>query len=150
MPKDKDTKTAQTTIYRLIAAGQLARQALVLPLAEWDLQAGDDAIILDLAEQGPATRTDLGHATGLNGAQLDALMVRLCNLDLVETLKGEDTAEPLWCLTPKGQSAANHLRQTWQQLEEALTGELSATKHKKLRRTLKRFVELLSLQAQKP
>lgn len=145
MPKHKDTKTAQTTIYRLIAAAQLARQALVLPLGEWNLQVGDDAIVLDLAERGPATRSDLSQSTGLAGAHLDARVLRLINLDLVEAVKSDDTADPLLCLTPKGEGVADHLRLSWQQLEEALTGELSQKRHKKLRQTLKRFVDLLSL-----
>jgi hypothetical protein len=47
--------SASSTLYRLIEAGQLAHQALLVPLVERGLEAGDDAVLFILAERHGAT-----------------------------------------------------------------------------------------------
>ena len=63
---------AGSTLYRLIEAGHLARQALLAPLADRGLEAGDDAILLGLADPAGVSTQALIAFTGLPREHLDA------------------------------------------------------------------------------
>lgn len=133
--------TNRTTLYRLIEAGHLARQAVLLPLVEHNLLAGDDAILLAIAETGQLDIDQLCDVTGFPRAALDERLTHLGREDLI--VLSPDT---LITLTGSGSEIAARIRGHWKNIEAALTGELKHADHKKLRRTLKRFSALLNLQ----
>lgn len=130
---------ARTTLYRLIEAGHLARQRMLVPLYERGLEAGDDALLFALDAPDGVSEAALREVTGLNEV---ALEMRLVRLEEAGILAREGTTVRL---TQSGGEVAVILDAQWQQLEEALTGELSHKHHKKLRKILKRFVALLGL-----
>src|SRR5690606_8422272 len=73
----------RSILYRLIEAGQLARRALLVPLGERGLEAGDDAILLMLRRHPGAAEADLAVALGLDVAVLHDRLRRLFARDLL-------------------------------------------------------------------
>jgi len=146
MPK----RTARTDLYRLIFAGHLARQALLAPLARLGLAAGDDAVLLALAEAGKSgmPATELAEATGMPDPMLAKRLERLIEFDQVERCALGPDLTPGVDLTGAGRDNAEVLLAHWLRLEDALMGELSRKDRKKLRRILKRFNALLALQVE--
>lgn len=136
---------SRSILYRLIEAGQLTRQALLVPLRERGLEPGDDAVLFTLHREGGATEADLAQETGLEGAALENRIARLIERDLVARVAVGPELTPGLALTERGDRLREHLAGNWEELEAALLGELSAKKRKKLRKTLARFVELLRL-----
>ena len=135
---------AKTTLYRLIEAGHLARQKMLVPLHERGLEAGDDALLFGLSDPKGATEEDLLQLTGLSPLALEMRLVRLEQSDVIERLAvGPDLSQGVR-LTDKGREIASILEANWQLLEDALIGELDQKNHKGLRKILKRFVKLLS------
>ncbi len=57
--------SASSTLYRLIEAGQLAHQALLVPLVERGLEAGDDAMLFVLSSKRGATEDELAAELGM-------------------------------------------------------------------------------------
>lgn len=134
----------RSALYRLIQAGQLAHQALLVPVLEKGLEPGDDAVLFVLGRSG-TTETDLAAELGL---PLDALRTRLNRLvdrDMVARQAVGSQLEPGFALTERGMRIRNSLADHWAQLEEALLGELKPKQRRRFGQALGRFVELLRL-----
>ncbi len=136
---------AKTTLYRLIEAGHLARQRMLTPLYEHGLEPGDDAVLFAITEPAGMTEMDLKAITGLDGVALDMRLIRLEAAGILDRCAVGPHLAPGARLTERGRAVADTLEGQWQQLEEALTGELAAKDRKALRKMLKRFVKLLRL-----
>ena len=136
--------SSRSTLYRLIEAGQLAHQALLLPLMERGLEPGDDAILFELGRSG-TTEAALAAELGLSDAALEARMSRLQDRGLVTRQAVGPELAPGVALTERGIRIRNGLTEHWTQLEEALMGELKPKQRKKLAGWLSRFVDLLRL-----
>ena len=136
--------SSRSTLYRLIEAGQLAHQALLIPLRERGLEPGDDAVLFELARSG-TTEAALADQLGLSEDALEIRVERLIGRELVtRQAVGPQLAAGL-ALTERGVRIRNALADHWAQLEEALMGELKPKHRKRFADTLKRFVELLRL-----
>jgi len=137
--------SASSTLYRLIEAGQLAHQALLVPLVERGLEPGDDAVLFVLSAKHGATEAQLVEELGLSRAAVDIRLVRLAERDLISRRAiGPDLA-PGIALTERGERIRSLLAENWTELENALLGELKKKKRAWLGETLGRFVELLRL-----
>ena len=134
----------QSTLYRLIEAGQLAHKALLLPLVEHGLEPGDDAILFELERSG-TTEAALAAEFGVPQDALLGRLHRLIERGLVRRQAVGPELAPGLALTDRGVRIRNGLADHWAQLEEALLGELKPKQRKKLGDHLRRFVELLSL-----
>lgn len=139
MPKNP-TKTAT---YQMIEAGQLARAALVRPLVELGLEAGDDALIFALERETTLADTELAAITGLPPAQLLPRLDRLIRLDLITRADAVETGPSGSRLTEKGADLRDKLMRNWQELDKALLGELKPKHQKRIKKILGRFVGLL-------
>jgi DNA-binding MarR family transcriptional regulator len=136
---------ARSTLYRLIEAGQLARRALLVPLLDRNLEAGDDAIIFALRSRLGATEAALAEELDLEPEVLDPRLARLAEREIItRQAVGPDLAPGL-ALTERGERICEVLSANWEQLEEALFDELDDKKRKSLDKALRRFVELLRL-----
>ncbi|PXA99248.1 hypothetical protein DMC47_04450 [Nostoc sp. 3335mG] len=131
-----------SALYRLIAAGQLAHRALLVPLKERGLEPGDDAVLFELGRSG-TTETGLAEALGLTAEMLAPRLARLIERDLVERRAVGSELIPGVALTDRGVRIRNSLADHWNQLEDALLGELKPKQRKKFSRILQRFEELL-------
>jgi len=138
---------SQTTLYRLIEAGQMARHTLLRPLGELGLEAGDDAIILALPKAGPLANEMLCAGTGLSADALEPRLQRLVDLGLVDRVELEARGEliPGIVLSVKGSEVRKKLRAHWQELEDALMGELKPKQRRRLEAIMARFGDLLVL-----
>jgi DNA-binding MarR family transcriptional regulator len=136
--------SARSTLYRLIEAGQLAHKALLVPLLERGLEPGDDAVLFVLGRAG-TTEAELGVELGLEGEALERRLQRLCERELVARQAVGPELQPGLALTERGERIKDILAGNWQELENALLGELKKKQRKRLGNTLKRFVELLRL-----
>ena len=134
--------SSRSTLYRLIEAGQLAHQALLLPLRERGLEPGDDAILFELGRSG-TTEAQLAAGLGLSEVALATRLSRLFDREMVTRQAVGPELAPGVALTERGVRIRNGLADHWTQLEEALMGELKPKQRKKLADRLKRFVELL-------
>lgn len=136
---------ARSTLYRLIEAGQLAHKALLVPLLDRGLEAGDDAVIFVLHAELGSSEAALAEQLGLEPDALQPRLERLIERDIVarQTI-GPDLTEGL-ALTERGARIREVLAANWEQLEEALFADLDQKKRKGLSKALKRFVELLRL-----
>lgn len=136
--------SARSTLYRLIEAGQLAHKALLVPLRERGLEPGDDAVLFVLGRSG-TTEAELGAELGLDGEALEKRLARLCERELVARQAVGPELQPGLALTERGERIKSILAGNWQELENALLGELKKKQRKRLGETLKRFVDLLRL-----
>jgi len=136
--------SARSTLYRLIEAGQLAHKALLVPLLERGLEPGDDALLFALGRSG-MTETDLGAELGLEGEALERRVQRLSERELVARQAVGPQLRPGLALTERGERIKSILAGNWQELENALLGELKKKQRKRLGAELKRFVDLLRL-----
>ncbi|KKC37230.1 hypothetical protein WH87_11715 [Devosia epidermidihirudinis] len=136
--------SSRSTLYRLIEAGQLAHKALLTPLVERGLEPGDDAILFELGRSG-TTEAQLGNELGLSDEALAWRLSRLTERGLVTAQAVGPELAPGIALTERGARIRNGLADHWNQLEEALMGELKNKQRKKLGAALKRFVDLLRL-----
>lgn len=136
----------RSVLYRLIEAGQLARHALLVPLEARGLEAGDDAILFLLRDRLGAGETDIGAALGTSPEALAPRLRRLHHRGLIEPRAVGATLAPGFALTPEGERLRRTLEENWDQLEDALVGELTRKKRRGLRRMLERFVTLLDLE----
>lgn len=134
---------ARSTLYRLIEAGQLAHRALLVPLRDRGLEPGDDAILFTLHKKLGATEQSLGEALGLTPGVLAPRLERLIERDVVERRAVGPDLTPGLALTERGERLREVLTAHWQQLEEALYGDLDKKPRKHVDKALKRFVELL-------
>lgn len=146
-PDQMTKRASKTMIYRLIAAGHLARHALAAPLASHGLEPGDDAILLSLCDNGTGlTTVELADQSGLEMDALADRLARLEQLGLITPAAVGATLEPGQRLTAEGDKVCTELTEHWQRLEGALIGELSDKKRKRLKSILKRFVSLLEME----
>lgn len=136
--------SSRSSLYRLIEAGQLAHQALLVPLRERGLEPGDDAILFELARSG-TTEHALVAQLGLPMDGLDQRLDRLIDRELVVRQAVGPELAPGLALTERGMRIRDVLADHWAQLEDALMGELKPKHRKKFTRTIKRFVQLLRL-----
>jgi DNA-binding MarR family transcriptional regulator len=137
--------SASSTLYRLIEAGQLAHQALLVPLVERGLEAGDDAVLFVLAQRHGATDAVLAAELGTSPDAVTARINRLIERDLVVRRAIGPELAPGLALTDRGERIRALLADNWAELENALLGELKKKKRKWLAETLDRFVDLLRL-----
>jgi DNA-binding MarR family transcriptional regulator len=133
-----------STLYRLIQAGQLARQALLAPLAARGLEAGDDAVLLGLAQAGGATNASLSEFTGISEDNLDAILRRLEDRGLLLRLAVGPEMEPGARLSQQGHLTRQAIEEHWLHLEAALAEDLGDKRHGHLRKGLKRIIALLN------
>ena len=131
-----------SVLYRLIAAGQLAHKALLVPLKERGLEPGDDAILFELGRSG-TTEQSLADELGLSLDSLTPRLSRLIERDLIDRRAVGPELVPGVALTERGIRIRNSLADHWAQLEEALLGELKPKQRKKFGQILKRFTDLL-------
>ena len=136
--------SANSTLYRLIEAGQLAHKSLLMPLLERGLEPGDDAVLFLLGKAG-MTPNQLSGEVGETGEGFGARIARLIDRGLVVRQAVGSELTPGLALTERGDRIRAVLVDNWAELENALLGELHDKKRKSLRKTLKRFVELLRL-----
>lgn len=131
-----------SVLYRLIAAGQLAHKALLVPLKERGLEPGDDAILFELGRSG-TTEQDLANELGLPLDMLGPRLTRLFERDLIDRRAVGPELVPGVALTERGIRIRNSLADHWAQLEEALLGELKPKHRKRFGQILRRFTDLL-------
>lgn len=136
--------SANSTLYRLIEAGQLARKSLLVPLLERGLEPGDDAVLFLLGKAG-ATENELSGEVGETAEAFAVRLNRLIDRGLVVRQVVGPELSPGLVLTERGDRIRAVLVDNWAELENALLGELHDKKRKRLSKTLKRFVELLRL-----
>jgi DNA-binding MarR family transcriptional regulator len=137
--------SASSTLYRLIEAGQLAHKALLVPLVERGLEAGDDAVLFVLGARRGATEADLAQELGIPRGAIDLRLARLMERDLVAHRAIGPELAPGLALTERGERIRVLLADNWAELENALLGELKKKKRIWLGEALTRFVELLRL-----
>jgi len=137
---------ARSTLYRLIEAGQLAHQALLVPLLDRGLEAGDDAVLFVLHTELGADEARLAAAIGVSLEVLQPRLDRLIERDIVMRQAIGPELAPGLALTERGERIREILAANWAQLEEALFLDLSDRKRKTLNKALKRFVELLRIE----
>jgi DNA-binding MarR family transcriptional regulator len=137
--------SANSTLYRLIEAGQLAHKALLVPLVERGLVAGDDALLFVLSARHGATEAELAGELGLTPEALAERLARLTERELIARRATGPELEPGIALTERGERIRQLLADNWAELENALLGELKKKKRTQLSETLGRFVDLLRL-----
>jgi len=136
---------ARSVLYQLIAAGQLTHAALLAPLRDRGLEAGDDALLLSIGD-GISER-ELLVRTGFDRAALDARIERLISRDILASTDTGPSREPGVVLTPRGERVREVIEGYWQELENALLGELDRRARRRLGQVLERFVHLLELES---
>jgi DNA-binding MarR family transcriptional regulator len=136
---------ANSILYRLIEAGQLAHQALLVPLVERGLQAGDDAVLFVLSSRHGASEQQLADELGLTREAVQERLARLVERDLVERRAIGPELAPGLALTERGERIKTLLAENWAELENALFGELKKKKRLWLGEALARFVQLLRM-----
>ena len=129
MSKRKD----RSTLYRLIEAGQLAHKALLVPLVDRGLEPGDDAVLFVLHTQLGATDQTLADELGLSSEALRPRLDRLIERDVIARRAVGPDLTPGLALTERGERIREVLAANWQQLEDALLGDLEH-KQRKARR----------------
>lgn len=136
--------SSRSTLYRLIEAGQLAHKALLRPLVERGLEPGDDAVLFILGRAG-VTEAELAAELGFSEEALEKRIARLSERELITRQAVGPELQPGLALTERGERIKTVLAGNWEELENALLGELGKKQRKGLERVLKRFVELLRL-----
>jgi hypothetical protein len=144
MPKARKTaKRDRSPLYRLIAAGQLVREALRAPVLERGLEPGDDVVLYLLATTPNPTAADLSLLTGLSAEALRARLAGLIGRDLVVLRATGPDMLPSLRLTGRGARLEALLADRWLDLEEALLGELKVRQRRTLGKRLARIIDLL-------
>jgi DNA-binding MarR family transcriptional regulator len=137
------TPSTRSILYRLIEAGQLARQALLVPLVERGLEAGDDAVLLLLRDAPLAGEAELCAALGLERAVLEPRLVRLRHHGLIERRAVGARLVPMLVLTDRGRRIGNSLAAKWSALEDTLLAGMRRKERRSLRKRLGRVVAAL-------
>jgi len=127
-------------LYRLIEAGLLARQALLVPVLGRGLEPGDDALLFMLDASGAAALTHLAAQVGLEPGLLEQRVERLVALGLAERVENGDRALRL---TSEGSNVRSVLIENWRELERALFDDLPRRRRKTVGRSLKRMGKIL-------
>lgn len=140
-----DTPSARpsATLYRLIEAGQRAHRALISPLVDRGLEAGDDAVLFVLGETNGATEDILVTRIGLENGALNGRLDRLISRELVcRRAVGPDLV-PGVALTERGERVRAALAGSWEALDVALLGTFDRKERRRLDRALRRVLTLL-------
>ncbi|MDP1729608.1 MAG: MarR family winged helix-turn-helix transcriptional regulator, partial [Devosia sp.] len=117
-----------------------------VPLVARGLEPGDDAVLFVLHSQLGATEAALADELGIGDeTTLAARIERMIERDLVARKTIGPELAPGLALTERGERIREVLTANWEQLEDALFGELSKKQRKRLRQTLGRFADLLRL-----
>ena len=131
-------------LYRLVEVGQLARRALLAPLAAHGLEPGDDALLFFLADNINVTGADLAAALDIaDGPVLRARLSRLCDGNLVARRSTRPDLPSILELTETGRRLRDTLAAHWDGVEDALVAGMKKKARKKLRRRLGDFADLL-------
>jgi DNA-binding MarR family transcriptional regulator len=134
--------SSRSTLYRLIEAGQLARKALLVPVVERGLEPGDDAVLFVLGRSG-ISEAELASELAQTDGQLETRIARLLERDLVRRQAVGPELTPGLALTERGLRIRNALAEHWNELEEALLGDMKKRKRQALGDALQRFIDLL-------
>lgn len=132
-----------STLYRLIEAGHLARQALMAPLQARGLEAGDDAVLLGIADPEGVPMSTLEAFTGIAGEPLETILRRLEDKGLLLRLAVGPEMVPGARLSQQGQATRAAIEDHWRQLEDTIAADLGKKTRKSLRTGLKRIITLL-------
>ena len=138
---------ARSTLYRLIEAGQLAHKALLVPLLERGLEPGDDAVLFVLHDKLGATEDGTRRANWASSPKCcDRALERLIERDLV----ARQADRPGTGARPGPHRARRAhprgaRRDTGRSWRMRCWANCTDKKRKGLRKTLRRFVELLRL-----
>lgn len=137
--------SSNSTLYLLIETGQLAHRTLSLPLLERGLEPGDDALLFVIADRKGAMDAELAKQMGISTEVLQPRLERLVERDmLVRQAVGPDL-QPGVALTERGERMRSFLLENWNNLEDALFGELKKKKRKGMKKMLRRLSDLLRL-----
>ena len=104
---------ARSTLYRLIEAGQLAHKALLVPLLDRGLEAGDDAVIFVLHAQLGAGEERLAHELGIEPDLLHPRINRLIERDIIVRQAVGPDLVPGLSLTERGERIGEVLAANW-------------------------------------
>ena len=127
----------RTTLYRLIEAGQLAHRAFLAPMLKQGLVAGDDVLLLLLAEHKSATVVQLAEETGIPLDALSRHVQRLSDRGLVER------KSLALRLTDRGAEVEQWLAAHWAALETLVTHGRKKKQRQALTAELARLADLL-------
>src|SRR5690554_4444279 len=114
----------RSTLYRLIEAGQLARLAVLAPLAARGLEPGDDALLFGLADPQGTTGEDLAGFTGLAVPRLEERLRALEERGLLLRLAVGPGLLPGARLTRQGHALREAIALHWLELEAELRATL--------------------------
>lgn len=128
-----------STLYHLIEAGLLARQAVLAPLVERGLQAGDDAVLFAL-EAEPRDRLGLVVSLGGETNALDQRLDRLIGRGLVAPHAIGPELVPGLALTERGVRTRAQIERHWRRLEAELLAGIEGKRRRRFGRVLKRIL----------
>lgn len=140
MPRSRD----RTILYRLIAAGQLAHQALLAPARARGLEAGDDTLLYLLATNKPMTEAQFAAELGIDPRALAPHLTRLIDRGLIERRASGPAMLPTITLTTPGQRLEATLAEHWKDLEAALLDGVKKGQRRQLSKQLRRVLEKLN------
>ena len=136
----------RSVLYRLIEVGQLAGRALRETLTPLGLESGDDALLFFLHDYANVTEADLAVALQVSDSTaLRRRVARLCDGGFVVRHMTRPDLPSWFELTERGERLRARLAGRWDEIEDALVGELKKKQRKRLRRQLGRFADLLRL-----
>jgi DNA-binding MarR family transcriptional regulator len=126
----------RSTLYRLIEAGQLAHRALLAPLLERGLAAGDDALLMVLAGSRPRTEADIAARAGVTPETLRPHLDRLIERELVERRAIRPELAPGLVLTKRGVRVEKLLDEHFREVDRAIAAGLKDSQRKTLNKRL--------------
>lgn len=134
-----DGNEDRTLLYALIAAGQQAHRALLRPLVERGLEAGDDAVLFLAGGPDGVTEHELSAATGQSLRALLPRLDRLVQRGLMVRKAIGPELHPGYALTEAGGRVRTVIGQHWTRLEATLADGLDRKDRKRLRKLLWEF-----------
>jgi len=119
--------------------------ALQRPLQTMGIYAGDDAILLALKSKKTLSDEQICAVTGLAPHTLQLRINRLLSFSLIKRDFSDTNTLAATKLSKSGRKLKKRLLRQWQEMQDALMEDLNKKEKKILRKTLKRFSNLLSL-----
>jgi DNA-binding MarR family transcriptional regulator len=113
-----------------------------VPVVERGLEPGDDAVLFVLGRSG-ISEAELASELAQTDGQLETRIARLLERDLVRRQAVGPELTPGLALTERGLRIRNALAEHWNELEEALLGDMKKRKRQALGDALQRFIDLL-------
>lgn len=126
----------RSTLYRLIEAGQLAHRALLAPLHERGLAAGDDALLMVLAGSRPRTEADIAARAGVTPETLRPHLDRLIERELVQRRAIGPELAPGLALTKRGVRVEKLLDEHFREVDRAIAAGLKDSQRRTLNKRL--------------